>query len=129
MAIVCANLCSKVKVKNAAKTVSDSDCVFSIGLSIQADNEVGLAQVCLVVLYVMNEILNFTFFTTLNRNGALGMAEAKTLARFNRKQGGEKSVSIVRGASSVHSIILDNWVAGVCVPSLTEGLLVHMPVH
>lgn len=73
MAIISANLCRKVEVKAAAETVRNSDCIFSVCFSIQADDKVWLAQVCLVVLYVMDKILYFAFFASFNSNDTPGM--------------------------------------------------------
>ncbi len=127
--IVCTYLCSKIEVETAAQTICDSDCLWRVCSCIQANDEIRLAYIWLIMLHVMDKVFNLAFFAAFNRDRASGMAKAETLTGLNWKQSGEESVSVVAATSSVHPVVFNDWVTRVCIPSLAKRLLVHMAVH
>lgn len=81
--IIWANWCGQIKVKTTSKAVSYGDSVLGVGTGIKANDQIRLSKELFVVLYVMDQIFDFTFFTALNCNCASWMSKTKFLAGFD----------------------------------------------
>lgn len=85
----------QVKVEAATQTVGDCERVLCVGARIEANDQVGVADVCLVVFEVVKKIIDLTFFAAFDGYCAPRVAHVQRLKGFDREQCAEKGVSIV----------------------------------
>lgn len=78
---------------------------------------------------VVDQILDLALLAAFDCDRDPWVAQTKVLARFNRKDRCEESVSIVGRTTAVQPVVNNNRVCGVSIPSVAIRLLVHMTVH
>lgn len=105
----------KVKVEAATQSMSHSDSVLSVGLSIEANNQIRLAEIGLVLIEIVDQIFDFALLAAFNRDRAPRVREAKHLTRLNTQHGREESVAVVWWAAAVQAaIFFDDRFTRVC---------------